>query len=125
MHARRGVSSKRKAPPAFSPAFASAGVGEETAPGQIAARILRNVYRIEQVDAYGNLTHIVTVEAPHRELRIVVEGVADMDVERSTQKAYVAGEISPLAFLAPTALTRSDAHLRELAERHLGKHLHD
>ena len=31
--------------------FASAGVGEETAPGQIAARILRNVYRIEQVDA--------------------------------------------------------------------------
>ena len=31
--------------------FASAGVGEETAPGQVTAQELRNVYRIEQVDA--------------------------------------------------------------------------
>ena len=31
--------------------FASAGPGEETAPGQIAARTLRDVYRIDQVDA--------------------------------------------------------------------------
>jgi 3-dehydroquinate dehydratase/shikimate dehydrogenase len=31
--------------------FASAGLGEETAPGQVTAQELRNVYRIEQVDA--------------------------------------------------------------------------
>ncbi|HVH88426.1 MAG TPA: type I 3-dehydroquinate dehydratase, partial [Terriglobales bacterium] len=31
--------------------FASVQVGEETAPGQIAARVLRDVYRIEMVDA--------------------------------------------------------------------------
>ena len=31
--------------------FASAQTGEETAPGQIAARVLRDVYRIEMVDA--------------------------------------------------------------------------
>jgi 3-dehydroquinate dehydratase/shikimate dehydrogenase len=31
--------------------FASAGPGEETAPGQIAARTLRDTYRIDQVDA--------------------------------------------------------------------------
>ena len=31
--------------------FASAGVGEETAKGQVTAQELRNVYRIEQVDA--------------------------------------------------------------------------
>ncbi len=31
--------------------FAAATLGEETAPGQIAARTLRDVYRIEQVDA--------------------------------------------------------------------------
>jgi 3-dehydroquinate dehydratase / shikimate dehydrogenase len=31
--------------------FASAAPGEETAPGQIAARTLRDIYRIEQVDA--------------------------------------------------------------------------
>ena len=34
--------------------------------------------RIEQVDPYGNVTHIVTVEFPHRELRIVVEGTAEI-----------------------------------------------
>ncbi|HXR34926.1 MAG TPA: shikimate dehydrogenase [Candidatus Binataceae bacterium] len=31
--------------------FASAGMGEETAPGQVTAQELRSVYRIEQVDA--------------------------------------------------------------------------
>jgi 3-dehydroquinate dehydratase/shikimate dehydrogenase len=31
--------------------FASAGMGEETAPGQVTARELRNIHRIEQVDA--------------------------------------------------------------------------
>jgi 3-dehydroquinate dehydratase/shikimate dehydrogenase len=31
--------------------YASAGMGEETAPGQVTAQELRNVYRIEQVDA--------------------------------------------------------------------------
>ena len=31
--------------------FASAGLGEETAPGQVTAQELRSVYRIEQVDA--------------------------------------------------------------------------
>ena len=78
--------------------------------------------RIEQVDAYGNLTHIVTVEVPHRELRIVVEGVADIEQQRETSPVALLGEISPLAFLAPTALTRADLKLRELAERHLGRH---
>jgi len=32
------------------------------------------------------------------------------------------GELSHLAFLAPTALTRANGRLRELTERHLGRH---
>jgi transglutaminase-like putative cysteine protease len=78
--------------------------------------------RIEQVDAYGNLTHVVTVEAPHRELCIVVEGVADIDENRAKFTGFAAGELSPLAFLAATSLTRGDTRVRELAERHLGRH---
>jgi transglutaminase-like putative cysteine protease len=78
--------------------------------------------RVEQVDAYGNLTHIVTVEAPHRELRIVVEGVADIEEDRAAGPETLLGDLSPLAFLAPTALTRADGSLRLLAERHLGRH---
>ncbi len=85
-------------------------------------RITTPGQRIEQVDPYGNLTHIVTVESPHRELRIIVEGVADIDEDRANVTGFAAGELSPLAFLAPTALTRSDNRVRELAERHLGRH---
>ena len=85
-------------------------------------RITTPGVRIEQIDAYGNVTHIVTVEAPHRELRIVVEGVADIAEDRTGVAGFAAGELSPLAFLAPTALTRSDVRIRDLAERHLGRH---
>ena len=39
--------------------FASASAGEETAPGQIAAQELRNVYRIEQVDVATRVYAVV------------------------------------------------------------------
>ena len=67
--------------------------------------------RIEQVDPYGNTTHLVTVESPHREMRIVVEGVADISVA-STGGNDDRSELSPLAYLAPTMLTRSDPAIR-------------
>jgi len=77
--------------------------------------------RIEQFDPFGNLTHVVTVESPHREMRIVVEGVAEIDDDANLLPPDHAG-LSPLAYLGPTALTRPDAALRALAERHLGRH---
>ena len=39
--------------------FASAGIGQETAPGQITAQELRNVYRIESVDAATRVYGVV------------------------------------------------------------------
>jgi 3-dehydroquinate dehydratase / shikimate dehydrogenase len=39
--------------------FASAGTGQETAPGQVTAQELRNVYRIEQVDAATRVYGVV------------------------------------------------------------------
>ncbi|MGH9494994.1 MAG: shikimate dehydrogenase [Candidatus Sulfotelmatobacter sp.] len=39
--------------------FASVGVGEETAPGQVTAQELRNVYRIEQVDVATRVYGVV------------------------------------------------------------------
>jgi transglutaminase-like putative cysteine protease len=76
--------------------------------------------RIEQFDPYGNLTHVVTVEQPHREMRIVVEGIAEVD-EKATTGAETA-RLSPLAYMAATPLTRPDAGVRALAERCLGRH---
>jgi hypothetical protein len=57
--------------------------------------------RLEQVDAYGNISHLLTIEEPHREIRIVVHGV----VETATPKAPGRRPLSPLAYLAPTKLT--------------------
>jgi transglutaminase-like putative cysteine protease len=76
---------------------------------------------LEQVDPYGNLTHLVTVETPHRELCILVEGIAEIGDPADAHEAAT-DALSPLAYLAPTALTRPDAAVRELSERHLGRH---
>jgi transglutaminase-like putative cysteine protease len=91
-------------------------------PGQrvVSWRVSSPGDRLEQVDPYGNLTHFVTLEQPHREMRIVVEGVADID--ETTAIGPEAGGLSPLAYLAPTPLTRADTAVRELAGRCLGRH---
>ena len=36
--------------------------------------------RTEQVDAYGNVTHLLTLEEPHTEIAIVVTGVVEIEV---------------------------------------------
>jgi transglutaminase-like putative cysteine protease len=77
--------------------------------------------RLEQVDAFGNLTQVVTTEDAHRSLRIVASGLVELDADGGPIPP-AAGELSPLAYLAPTPLTRPDSALRELAERHLGRH---
>lgn len=67
-----------------------------------------------QVDAYGNIVHLLTLDEPHREIRIVVSGV----VETSDVEAAVLpdeGKISPLAFLAETQLTRADEAIASFA----------
>ena len=95
-------------------------------PGQrvLSWRITAPGERLEQVDPYGNVTHVVTMETPHRDLRIVVEGVAEIapDDARGRTLAPLDGELSPLAFLSATALTRPNATVREIAHRHLGRH---
>lgn len=97
-----------------------------TEPGQRVRswRIAAPGERLEQVDPYGNVTHFVTVESPHRDLRIAVDGVVDIDTQRDTATglAPLAGELSPLAFLGPTPLTRANDQVRGLGERHLGRH---
>ncbi|MCM2311835.1 MAG: transglutaminase family protein [Steroidobacteraceae bacterium] len=92
-------------------------------PGQrvVNWRVVAPGERLEQLDPYGNLTQFVTLETPHRELRIIVEGITEVDDEATTMAAETGG-LSPLAYLAPTALTRADAAVRALAERHLGRH---
>jgi transglutaminase-like putative cysteine protease len=69
-----------------------------------------------QVDAHGNVVHLLTLDQPHREIRIVVSGV----VETNDHDGYALqdqGKLSPLAYLANTALTRPDADLFSFAQQ--------
>jgi transglutaminase-like putative cysteine protease len=69
--------------------------------------------RVEQVDPYGNISHLLTIEEPHREIQIVVHGVVET---AETEGRQDDGPLSPLAFLAPTALTAPDDALRAFAK---------
>jgi transglutaminase-like putative cysteine protease len=69
--------------------------------------------RLEQIDAHGNISHLLTIEEPHSEIRIMVQGVvetADADARLDD------GPLSPLAYLAPTPLTLPDEDLKAFAQ---------
>ncbi|WP_129781439.1 transglutaminase family protein [Peristeroidobacter soli] len=71
-----------------------------------------------QVDAYGNIVHLLTLDEPHREIRIVVNGIVEID-DDSSMSLPDEGKISPLAFLAETPLTRADEAIANFARPHL------
>jgi transglutaminase-like putative cysteine protease len=73
--------------------------------------------RTEQVDAHGNLTHLLTFEEPHQHIEIVVSGA--VEVASATEMLPHEGPLSPLAYLAPTPLTAADEALTALSRRHL------
>ena len=75
--------------------------------------------RAEQVDAHGNITHLLTLEEPHREISIVVFGI--VEIARSSDVLRDQGALSPLAYLAPTVLTTASERIVALARAHLEK----
>lgn len=70
--------------------------------------------RVEQLDAFGNQTQLVTLEAPHIELTIEVEGVVETQ-DGLAGTFHHEGTLSPLAYAGSTTLTRSNAALDDLA----------
>lgn len=73
--------------------------------------------RLEQVDAYGNIAHLLTIEEPHREIQIVVQGVVET---ADTEARQDDGPLSPLAYLAPTRLTSPNDDIKAFAAGSLG-----
>ena len=73
--------------------------------------------RTEQVDAHGNIAHLLTVEEPHREISILVTGIVEITRTRDVLREQ--GALSPLAYLAPTALTGASERIVALARNHL------
>jgi transglutaminase-like putative cysteine protease len=81
-------------------------------------RIIAPGRRVEQADAHGNIAHLLTYEEPHREVSIIVAGVVDTSAALGPVLADE-GPLSPLAYLAPTPLTRVDARVRAFASASL------
>lgn len=72
--------------------------------------------RLEQIDAHGNISHLLTIEQPHREIQIVVRGVVETVDTESRQDD---GPLSPLAYLAPTSLTAPNDEIKAFARKTL------
>jgi transglutaminase-like putative cysteine protease len=73
--------------------------------------------QVEQVDAFGNISHLVTIDEPVEEIHLLAEGVVDTSAAVGSVPTEATG-LSPLAFLAETRLTRPDAAIQALASRH-------
>ena len=69
-----------------------------------------------QIDAHGNVVHLLTLDQPHREIRIVVNGIVETDDAEGVALPDE-GKLSPLAYLSETALTRADESMRAFALR--------
>jgi transglutaminase-like putative cysteine protease len=76
----------------------------------------------EQIDAYGNVVHLLTLDEPHREIRIVVNGVVETD-DLEGKALPNEGKLSPLAYLAQTPLTQADAAIQAFAAECMPRHL--
>ena len=72
--------------------------------------------RLEQIDAHGNISHLLTIEQPHREIQIVVRGVVET-VDTETRQDD--GPLSPLAYLSPTMLTAPNDEIKTFARKTL------
>lgn len=74
--------------------------------------------RHEFVDAFGNISHMLTITGIHNEVRIVAAGtvnVAPLDRGRMADT----GSLSPLVFTVPSRLAPTDAALTDFANKHL------
>ena len=64
-------------------------------------------------DAFDNITHVLTLDAPYQEIRLTAQGSVDVaDVDEGEP----AGPINPMVFLRPTPLTEPDEALSAFVE---------
>lgn len=72
-------------------------------------------HRTEQIDAFGNITHLLTIDTPHDEIRLIVVGSLEVN---GPPPSPARGALSPLVYRSTTPLTAPDAAIDALARRH-------
>lgn len=73
-----------------------------------------------QTDAHGNVSHVLTLEQPHDQIRILAEGCIETDDQAG---AWIddQGKLPVLAYLQETPLTKVDDMIQSLAAKYFGK----
>ncbi|QXH44343.1 transglutaminase family protein [Pseudomonas xanthosomatis] len=71
-----------------------------------------------QIDPYGNILHVLTLDKPHGHLALTASGQVEIDPDCE----HEAESQSPLPFLRSSQLTQADDALRAFAARHCGEH---
>lgn len=71
----------------------------------------------QQVDAHGNVMHLLTLDEPHEEIHITVSGAVETE-EVPESAPSNRGRLSPLIYLPETPLTRTDESLADFAATH-------
>lgn len=69
-----------------------------------------------QIDPYGNILHVLTLDKPHGNLALTAQGLVEIDPACEQE----AGSQSPLPFLRSSRLTQADDALRDFAASHCG-----
>lgn len=64
-------------------------------------------------DAYGNLSHMMTIDTPHQSVLLVAHGV--VETVAPERGRIIADALSPLIFTVPTRLTTATPAILELA----------
>lgn len=70
----------------------------------------------QQIDAHGNVMHLLTIDEPHVEIRIQVTGTVETESVADAAPSN-RGRLSPLVYLPETKLTRADDELQLFVKR--------
>ncbi|BBU44730.1 transglutaminase family protein [Pseudomonas monteilii] len=71
-----------------------------------------------QIDPYGNILHVLTLDKPHGHLALTASGQVEIDPDCEQE----AESQSPLPFLRVSRLTQADDTLKAFATRQCGQH---
>jgi transglutaminase-like putative cysteine protease len=74
--------------------------------------------RNEFLDAFGNVSHMLTISGTHDEVRIVASGTVNV-INLDRGRLADIGTLSPLVFTVPTPLAEPDAAITEFARHYL------
>jgi len=84
----------------------------------ISWRISAPGQRRQLTDAYGNVSHLLTLDQLHREISIVVEGLVET-VDEGAHLLHADDLVSPLTYLGETRLTHADEAIRSFSRQRL------